>query len=114
MVKVVERNKAKLSQAVSKIPNDEIRNKALKAITLYEQRNISQFATVKKLISSLNSKDEKKIQRATNELETHEQKKPIHERIRDKYVRIETKNIDKPQSNIEFKIAPKYLIFMVR
>ena len=43
----MERNKAQLSQIVSKIPNDEVRNKALKAIALYEQRNISQFGTVK-------------------------------------------------------------------
>ena len=107
MGKAMERNTTFLSHAVSKIPNDEVRNKALRAIALYEQRNISQFGTLQKIISSLNSKDEKKIQRATKELDTHEQKKPINERIRDKYVRIEKKNMDKPQSNIKFKIAQK-------
>ena len=112
MVKAMERNKAQLSQIVSTIPNDEVRNKVHTAIALYEQRNISKFGTVKKLISSLSSNDEKKIQWATNELETHEQKKPINERIRDKYVRIEKINMDKPQSNIKFKIAQKKPLFL--
>ena len=107
MGKAKERNTTFLSQAVSKISNDEVRNNALKAIALYKQRNISQFGTLQKIISSLKSKDEKKIQRATKELETYEQKKPINERIRDKYVRTEKKNMDKPQSNIKFKIAQK-------
>ena len=46
--------------------------------------------------------------RTTLNLEKHDKVKPIDERMRDKYVRIEHKNLDKPQSNIKFKITQKY------
>ena len=41
-------------------------------------------------------------------LEKHKKAKPIDERMQAKYVRVEHKNMDKPQSSIKFKISQTY------
>ena len=43
------------------------------------------------------------IKTATLNLEKHDKVKPIDERMRDTYVRIEHKHLDKPQRSIKFE-----------
>jgi hypothetical protein len=97
----------RLNTLASKIKDEGIKNKIEDILRLYENKQISQFATAKNLIKSFTSKDEKKIKKAEENFKKHREAKPINERMKQKYVRIEHKNIDKPQSSIKFRISQK-------
>jgi hypothetical protein len=98
----------RLNTLASKIKDEGIKNKIEDILQLYENKQISQFTTAKNLIKSFTSKDEKKIKKAEENFKKHREAKPINERMKQKYVRIEHKNIDKPQSSIKFKISQPY------
>ena len=97
-----------LNTLAQKITDDRIKDNVKNVLNLYENKNISQFTTAHKLITSFTSNNEKMIKKATLNLEKHNKMKPIDERMRGKYVRIEHTNIDKPQSSIKFKISQKW------
>ena len=107
MSKARLRNLQNLHTIASKIKDEGIKNKIEDILELYEYKKISQFTTAKNLIKSFTSKDEKKIKKAEDSFKTHRETKPIDERMRQRYVRIEHKNIDKPQSSIKFRISQK-------
>ena len=89
------------------VQNTNIKDKIKDILSFYESKKISQFATAKNLIKSFTSKDEKKIKKAEENFKKHQEAKPIDERMKEKYTRVERKNMDKPQSSIKFKISQK-------
>jgi predicted transcriptional regulator len=97
-----------LNTLARKITDDRIKDNVKNVLNLYENKNISQFTTAQKLIKSFISNNEKMIKKAELNLEKHKKAKPIDERMQAKYVRVEHKNMDKPQSNIKFKISQTY------
>ena len=60
-------------------------------LELYEDKQISQFATARNSIKSFTSKNEKMIKKAELDLQKHNKVKPIDERMKAKYVRVEQK-----------------------
>jgi hypothetical protein len=97
-----------LNTLAQKITDDRIKDNVKNVLNLYENKNISQFTTAQKLIKSFISNNEKMIKKAELNLEKHKKAKPIDERMQAKYVRVEHKNMDKPQSSIKFKISQTY------
>ena len=97
-----------LNTLAQKITDDRIKDNVKNVLNLYENKNISQFTTAQKLIKSFISNNEKMIKKTELNLEKHKKAKPIDERMQAKYVRVEHKNMDKPQSSIKFKISQTY------
>ena len=95
------RNLQHLHTIASKIKDDDIKYSIEYILNLYERNYISQVALATHLIKSSTSKDEKNIKKAKETLEIS-RKEPIDVRMGRDYVRVEHKNIDKPQSSIHF------------
>jgi hypothetical protein len=108
MSKARLRNLQNLHTIASKIKDEDVKDNIEDVLYGYENKYISQFTTAKNLIKSFTSKDEKKIKKAEESYETHIKKGPINLRMQKKYVRVEHKNLDKPQSSIKFKISQTY------
>jgi hypothetical protein len=94
-----------LKEFLTEYSTNFLNHKIEDILQLYENKQISQFTTAKNLIKSFTSKDEKKIKKAEDSFKKHRETKQIDERMRQKYVRIEHKNIDKPQSSIKFRLS---------
>ena len=107
MSKARLRNLQNLNTLATKIKDENIKDKIKDILSFYESKKISQFTTAKNLIKSFTSKDEKKIKKAEENFKKHQEAKPIDERMKEKYTRVERKNMDKPQSSIKFKISQK-------
>jgi hypothetical protein len=90
----------KRDKMVKKLQIIKIKDNVLIVLKLYANINISQFATVRNLIKSM-------VLKSYITFRKHDKVKPIDERTRDKDVRIEHTNLDKPQSRFKFLKIPR-------